>query len=219
MGGCNLRNILPINVQKYNRGKIHVFFRTTFKIYVNLQYRTWSIHFNHSHCGSHEYAYSREKQPQRNLHNSVKVSRRRQKVVNMLANDTSGLAFCSTDLGHNFVNNVGNEFGVLMIGKNPHEAELAYDIVRIHSLVIYSDLVEYNIFEDTKVLLLRSFPFISKLKGGDIITTGQYMIYQTFKNLQFRLPLKNFFHSIHIDLRNPSGEKIPLSLLESLDVF
>ena len=48
---------------------------------------------------------------------TVKVSRRTQKVVIMLANDRSGLAFCSTDLGHIFDNNVGNEFGVLMIGK------------------------------------------------------------------------------------------------------
>ena len=47
---------------------------------------------------------------------TVKVSRRTQKVVIMLANDTSGLAFCSTDLGNIFGNNVRNEFGVLMIG-------------------------------------------------------------------------------------------------------
>ena len=60
----------------------------------------------------------------------------------MLANDTSGLAFCSNDLGHIFGNNVRNEFGALMIGKGPHEPEFAYDIVRIHSLMIYSDLVE-----------------------------------------------------------------------------
>ena len=128
---------------------------------------------------------------------TVKVSRRTQKVVIMLANDTSGLAFCSTDLGHVFGNNVGNEFGVLMKGKGPHEPELAYDIVRIHSLMIYSDLVEYNIVGDTKAPLLRCFPFISKLKGGDIITTGQYMNYQTL------------FHSKHIDLRDTSCEKIP----------
>ena len=38
----------------------------------------------------------------------VKVSRRTQKVVMKLANDTSGLAFCSTDLDHIFGNNVGN---------------------------------------------------------------------------------------------------------------
>ena len=83
---------------------------------------------------------------EKNNHNetciTVRVSHRRQKVVIMLANDTSGFAFCSTDLGYFFGNNVGNEFGVLMIGKGPHDSEFAYDIVRIHSLTIYSDLVE-----------------------------------------------------------------------------
>ena len=34
------------------------------------------------------------------------------------------------------------------------------------------------------------------------------MNYQTFSNLQFRPLLKNSFHSIHIDLRDRSGEKI-----------
>ena len=103
---------------------------------------------------------------ERNNHNetciTVKVSRRTQKVVSMLANDSSGLAFCSTDLGHIFGNNVGNEFGVLMIGKGPHEPEFAYDIVRIHSLMIYSDIVEYKIVGDTKAPMLRCFPFFSQ---------------------------------------------------------
>ena len=150
---------------------------------------------------------------ERNNHNetciTVKVSRKTQKVVTMLANDTSGLAFCSTGLGHIFGNIVGNEIVVLMIGKRPHEHEFAYDIVRIHSLMVYSDLVEYNIVGDTKGPLLRCFPFISKLKGGDIITAGQYMNYQTFSNLQFRPLIRNSFHIIHIDLRDRSGEKIP----------
>ena len=96
-----------------------------------------------------------------------------------------------------------------MIGKGPHEHEFAYDIVRIQSLTIYSDLVEYSIVGDTKAPLLRCFPFISKLKGGDIITTGQYMNYQTFSNLQIRPLLKNSFHIIHIDLRDTTGEKTP----------
>ena len=127
----------------------------------------------------------------------------------MLANDTSGLAFCSTDLGQIFGNNVGNEIGVLLIGKGTHEPEFAYNIVRIHSLTIYSNIVGYNIVGDTNAPLLRCFAFISKLKGGYIITTGQHMNYQTFSNLQFRPLVKNYFHSIHIDLRNSSGEKIP----------
>ena len=150
---------------------------------------------------------------ERNNHNetciTVKVSRRTQKVVNMLAEDSSGLAFCSTDLGHIFGNNVRKHFGVLMKGKGPHEPQFAYDIVRIHSLMIYSDLVEYNIVGDTKAPLLRCFPFISKLKGGDNITTGQYTNYQTFSNLQFRPLLKNSIHSIHIDLRDTTSEKNP----------
>ena len=54
---------------------------------------------------------------------------------------------------------------------------LIQDIVRIHSLMIYTDLIEYNNFGDTKAPLLRCFPFFSKLKSGDIITTGQYMNY------------------------------------------
>ena len=94
-----------------------------------------------------------------------------------------------------------------MSGKRPHEPTFAYDIVRIPSLMIYTDIVEYNIVGDTKAPLLRCFPFMSKLKSGDIITTGQYMNYQTFSNLQFGLLLKNSFHSIHIDLRDTSEEK------------
>ena len=156
---------------------------------------------------------------ERNNHNesciTVKVSRRSQKIVIMLANDSSGLAFCSTDLGHLFGNIVGNQFGVLMKGKGHHEPQF----VRIHSLMIYSDLVEYSIVGNTKAPLLRCFPFISKLKGGDIIATGQYMNYQTFSNLQFRPLLKNCFRSIHIDLRDTYGKKYPLCLSVSLGLF
>ena len=57
MGGCNFRNFLPINVPKYNGGEFQIFWRETFKFYDNLQSRTWSIHFHHRHCGSHEYAH------------------------------------------------------------------------------------------------------------------------------------------------------------------
>ena len=96
-----------------------------------------------------------------------------------------------------------------MIGKGPPEPEFAYDIVCIHSLMIYGDLVQYNTVGYTKAPLLRCFPFIAKLKGGDIIATGQYMNYQTFSILQFRPLLKNSFQCKHIGLRDTSGEEIP----------
>ena len=70
-------------------------------------------------------------------------------------------------------------------------------------------MIEYNIVGDTKAQLLRYFPFVSKLKSGDIITTGQYMNYQTFSNLQFRPLLKISFHSIQIDFKVAGGETIP----------
>ena len=60
----------PSMYQNITEGKIQVFWQENSKIYVNLQYRTWSKHFHHRQWGGHEYAYSREKQPQRNLHNS-----------------------------------------------------------------------------------------------------------------------------------------------------
>ena len=48
----------------------------------------------------------------------VKVSRRTQKLDIYLAIKRSGLAFFSTDLGHIFGCNVGNEFGVMLRGKD-----------------------------------------------------------------------------------------------------
>ena len=72
----------------------------------------------------------------------VQVSRRMQKLEIYLANEGSVLAFFSTDLGHIFESNVRIEFGVMLRGKGPHKPEFAYDIVRIHSLMIYTELIE-----------------------------------------------------------------------------
>ena len=140
---------------------------------------------------------------------TIKVSRVTQKVKVYLVNEESSLAIFSTDLGHIFGGDVRNDLGILMCGKGPHEPTFADDIVRFHSLMIYTDIVVYNIVGDTKAPLLRCLPCISKLKSGDIKTTGQYMNYETFSNLQFRRLLKNSFHSTHIDLRDTSREKIP----------
>ena len=92
------------------------------------------------------------------------VFQRTQKVEIYLANEGSGLAFPSTYLGHIFGTNVGKEFGVMLRGKEPHKPEIADNIVRIHSLKIYTDLIEYKIVGDAKAPLLRCFPSISKLK-------------------------------------------------------
>ena len=116
---------------------------------------------------------------ERNKHNeiciTVKVSRRTQKIELSLSGDDSSLVIFSTDLGIIFGGDFGDDKGILMRGKGPHEPKFAYDFVRIHSLLIYIDIVEYNIAGDTKAPLLRCFPLIFKLKSGDVITTGQCM--------------------------------------------
>ena len=124
---------------------------------------------------------------------TVKLSRRTHKNEIHLSNEGSGLAFFSTDLGHICGSNVADEFGVILRGKGPHKPEFAYDIVRIHSLMIYTDLIEYNIVGETKAPVLRCFPFISNLKPGYIKTTGQYKNYQTFSNLHFNRCSKILF--------------------------
>ena len=154
-----------------------------------------------------------ERNNHRGTWTTIKVSWVLQKVKVYLANGESSLAIFSTDLTHIFGGDVRSDLGILMSGKSSHEPTFAYDIVRTQSLMIYTDIVEYNIVGDTKTPLLRCFLFIPKFKSGDIRTTGQYMNYQTSSNLQFRRLLKNSSHSIHIDLRDTSGEKISFVLV------
>ena len=102
-----------------------------------------------------------------------KADCRTQKVAFSFVNEESSLVISSIDFGHIFAGNVRNNRGILMLGKGPQIPFFAYDIVGIHSPMIYTDIVEYNIVWDPKAHLLWCFPFISKVKSGDVTTTGQ----------------------------------------------
>ena len=67
---------------------------------------------------------------------TVEVSWRPQKVEIYPANEGSGFAFFSTDLGNIFRSKVGIEFRVILRRKGAHKPETAYDRVRIHLLMI-----------------------------------------------------------------------------------
>ena len=117
-----------------------------------------------------------------------------QKFAIHLPEDQSVFIIQSADLSRIFGCDLEqNQTGVIMKGKGPPYPQYSYDIIRIHSLMIYSDIIEYNIVGDTKTPLLRCIPFISKVKNGDIISTGQYMNYQSFTNLQFEKIIKKLF--------------------------
>ena len=92
-----------------------------------------------------------------------------------------------SDLSHIFGCDLEqNQTGVIIKRKGPHYPQYFYDIIRRHSLIIYSDNMEYNIVGDAKTPLLRCIPIISKVKSGDINSTGQYMNYQPFRKLQLK---------------------------------
>ena len=140
----------------------------------------------------------------------VSVDKITQKVAVHLPESQSVFIIQSADLSHIFGCDLEqNQTGVIMKGKGPHYPQNSYDTIRIHSLMIYSDIIKYNIVGDTKNPLLRCIPFVSKVKSGDIISTGQYINYQSFTNLQFKKLLKNCFHCIKIELKDTTGEKIP----------
>ena len=140
---------------------------------------------------------------------AVEVSRTTEKLEIHLKNERSGLAFSITHFIQVFGSDFGNEFGVFLRRKGPPKPVFVNDNVRIHFLMIYTDLIEQNFVGDTMAPLLHCCPFISELQSGDNITTGQYMNYQISSILQFRPLLKNSSHNIHIDLRNTGGEKKP----------
>ena len=141
MGGCNFRNILPINVPKCYGGEIYVFDKKLSKssefyylepgLYPSItdivEAMNFLIHERHNHSKNCI---------------KVKVTRITQKVEIYLAKEGFGLAFFSTDLGHIFGSIIGNHFGVMLRRRGPHKPKFAYDIVRIHSLMIYTDLIE-----------------------------------------------------------------------------
>ena len=134
------------------------------------------------------------------------VNKITQRISLSIPNQNSLLVIFSANLCHVF----GCEEAVYCMGVFTSEAgpKFNYDIVRIHTLMIYSDVVGYNIVGNTKAALLRCIPFISKVKNGHIISTGQYMNYQKFPTLQFKKILKNSFYSIKLELRDSYGEKV-----------
>lgn len=133
------------------------------------------------------------------------IDERTQKVEFKLPNEGSNLIISSLDLAHI----LGYNSGAWLRSKGPHYSSFVCDILRIHSLMIYTDIIEYNIIGDTKAPLLRCFPLMSKLKEGSSITPSHFMNYQTFQNLQYKKLLKNSFHSVQVELRDDKGELLP----------
>ena len=86
---------------------------------------------------------------------TVKVSRKKPKVEVYFAIEGSGLPVFSTDREYSFGSIVDYQFGVMLRRKGLHKPDFTDDIDRIHSLMIYTSLIQYDIVGDTKAPLLR----------------------------------------------------------------
>ncbi len=86
------------------------------------------------------------------------------------------------------------------------------DIGRFHTLMIYSDIVEYGTVGDVKAQLLRSIPITHRMKGDSLQTTLDYAS-RYFNDLQYKKLLRNNFHSIQIEIRDVSGEYVSFASL------
>lgn len=127
-----------------------------------------------------------------------------QKVIITLPNPKSALNIISKDLAHI----LGFPESFILFGNKPKESIYPIDILRVHSLMVYTDIIEHGIIGDTRAPLLRCFPFIPKLKNDEIVT-NQYMNYRAFDKLLFKKLTKRNFHSITIELRDTTGELVP----------
>ena len=123
MGGCNFRKILTIKVAECHAGKIYVFWQKNSKL-SEFYYLEPGLYLSLTDSVEAMIFLIQERHNHSENCITVKVSRRTQKVEIYLANERSGLAFFSMDLGHIFGNNVGNEFGVMLRGTGPTNQNL-----------------------------------------------------------------------------------------------
>ena len=124
MGGCNFRNILPINVPKVTEGKF-MFFDKKFSKSLEFFYLETGLFHSITDIVEAMNILIQERHNHSDNCIKVKVSRRTQKVEIYPANEISGLAFFSTDLEHIFGSNVVNELGVMLRRKGPHKPKFA----------------------------------------------------------------------------------------------
>lgn len=144
------------------------------------------------------------KYPGKEMGMNVSIDNRSQRAFISLPKVGSALNIISPDIAHI----LGFPMSVLLFGLGPHISHYPVDILRVHSIMVYTDIVEHGVLGDTKAPILRCFPFISRLRN-EAITTLQYMRYQTFSNLQFKRLMKNNFHSITIEIRDNTGQLVP----------
>ena len=143
LGGKNFQDFLPVIVPKRYRGEIYILQWETLQN--NRGLLSWTcINFSITDIVEAMNTLIQETNNHRDTCITIKTTRVTQKVKVYLANEESSLAIYSTDMGHIFGGYVRKDLGILMCGKGSHETTFADDNVRIHSLMVCTDIVEEN---------------------------------------------------------------------------
>ena len=110
--------------------------------------------------------------------------------------------FFSTDLGHIFGRIVGNGFALLLRGKGPHKLEFVFDM----SACIFSWYTQTwssTICWSHKASVAATLSLCFKAKVWE-----PYNYRTELSDIQQHSTLKNYFLSIHMNLRDTRGEKL-----------
>ena len=169
MGGCYFRNIVPSLYQNVTEGKFTFIDGTES---VEEKRKVQPMHIEPGRYPSivdivvaMNEKFGKRIAAQKKEYNVIYVSLDKitEKIAIQLPEDQSVFIILSADLSHNFGCDLEqNRTGVLRKGKRPHHPQFSYDIIRKHSLMIYSDIKEYNIVGVTNTPLLCCILFISK---------------------------------------------------------
>ena len=192
MGGCNFGNVQPVNVPKCHGGKVYVFWiknfqsgqnvsisKPVFIIPIRILLKPWTLSFKKETISAKPVS-------------QLKWLGERKKL-SFTFQEKPGFALFSTDLGHIFGSNIGEDFGVRLRGKKVTYQKNCQKRCRRTPLMIYTytHLIKYNIIDDTNVPLLCFFRFFQEQKPGKICYR-RYMSYQSFSKLQLK-PLFDSF--------------------------
>jgi len=91
-------------------------------------------------------------------------------------------------------------------------AEYPSDIQRLHTMMVYTNIIEHQIIGDTVAPLLRVIPLTTKIKNFALSGMESSQISKVFTHpLQYKRVQVNAFHSINIDLYAENGLLIPFT--------
>ena len=126
--------------------------------------------------------------------------------IEVILKGRSNLLISSIYQRHSFRIDFGNNREIWMLRKGPHKTSFAYESVRSHSIVFFTETALQNYWRCKSTLSIL-FRFTSEVESDETNTKRKGMIYHISSNLRFHWFLKNSFHGMHFRMRNSSPEK------------